>query len=579
MSETTLALATLAASGSVERLDLAAILLRLNQLLKATPQPTRRLFKVVRHLIARFPLAFVQRPRIAVEFLKANVSGLLDMHPISAVLTDDPTWDNDPVLWTLAQQWILAAPNTGYAAWKTISVAMRPNGLAQEDRIKALKTALRSVYKFQLPASAAAAAPEQTPYGLVRTLIVVDQRANEEGSLVPIWSKTLRGLVPRPDTETRKRIAGFRAQADRSRVGIYVGGINSLTARYFAPGIVTGLLRAGLTVRIYSRSAPAEIQASPLHQHSLGEDVSFAVLQENDEHNTILRIAADRNWAYVDLRGHSKDHKIAVLAGRPAPHSVHMIGGGETCGVADVDALVTDALVRPSDSEFMTERHAVHLGSGIFNMATFDLPSRPSVRRPGGGPVFGAFHEYAKISSLSLDLWADALKATPGSVIQVKPNLDRPSDIPAWAFHGLKARGIAEERITILGHVPTRDDHLALFDGIDVMLDAAPFNGETTTMEALWMGIPVVSVNGNRMIARYGASILHHAGRPDLCAPTREAFGDLAASVIEDRAALHRFRSEGRNALMSTPTFNADLYADAIVDAVNELWALPVAPD
>jgi protein O-GlcNAc transferase len=251
-----------------------------------------------------------------------------------------------------------------------------------------------------------------------------------------------------------------------------------------------------------------------------------------------------------------------------------MIGSGETSGLRSVDVLISDRWLSGAVSGYVGERHVLDLPGGMLSFSAEGMPTRPSKPRRSAGIVFGAFHKRSKISSEAIDLWATALRAVPGSHLLIKSPEEVDVDFADIVLDMFERRGVDRSKVRFLGFVEAHDGHLALLDEVDILLDAAPFNGLTTTLEALWMGVPLVSAPGPRRISRFGASILNHADLGQFCAPDFSEFGATARRIATDRDLLSRFRSGCRDHLAMTPTFNLELYARSFASGFNHLLAM-----
>lgn len=573
------ALATLRGAAARPKMDLAQVFVRTWMDLQSTEIADR----VVRRLVAFFTTAFAEdermkhaRPAIARRIIIGEMSGLLHSNPLAAALVPGDGWEVDRDLLDLARRCLLQKPDDTLFLLRLMNVGLRPNNLTPEERLSLIGVALRGTITHPPDVDRNPDRPLGRPeksrrYAGLRALVLADQRANQTETLIPALGRVLRDLITVPDAGARARIDGYRAASDGSAVGVYIGDVDSLTAQYFAPGILAGVARAGAKCRVYTRSSLNEIEQSTFHGATRDIGVEFAVLGDASEMEIAERIAADRNRVYLDLRGQSRDHMVSVLAARPSPVTAYMIGHGETSGISGVDAILADAIIVPDSAGVVTENSVIRLSGGLLNMNVDTLPSSPSEFSSRDRPVFGAFHQSSKISTLSLDLWADALNAVPNSDLVIKVSTLEPRDILVWIVLAMQARGIERDRIKLYGRTETREDHFDKFRLVDVILDTSPFNGVTTTLEALWMGVPVIAVAGERMLARYGASILQHAGLPEYCAPDPAHFGRTAARVVADRQALRDFRIGGREALLKTPTFNRNLYADSLAEGVARL--------
>jgi len=243
-------------------------------------------------------------------------------------------------------------------------------------------------------------------------------------------------------------------------------------------------------------------------------------------------IAADDVDVLVDLAGHTPGNRLAVFARRPARVAVSRLDYFNTTGVAAIDALVADdvALASPLSQRFVEDL----VSAGPVRYPYGAPEYAPPVAPPRAAPVtFGSFARLAKITEAALDAWAAILARVPGSRLLLKNDTFGDEVARIAVREALTRRGVAAARIEMRG--PTgHEQMLAELGEVDVVLDTFPYNGGITTLEALWMGRPVVSLAGDTLVGRQGAAILAAAGLGDLVARDLAAYQDLAVAIAAD---------------------------------------------
>ena len=177
-----------------------------------------------------------------------------------------------------------------------------------------------------------------------------------------------------------------------------------------------------------------------------------------------------------------------------------------------------------------------------------------------GHVTLGSFNNFSKINPGVLQLWSEVLKQVPGSRLLLKCPALTDAFVQRRVSDALQALGIGAERVDLLGHTRTRQDHLALYARVDIALDTFPYNGTTTTCEALWMGVPVLSLAGKHHAGRVGASLLNAAGLTDWLADAPEAFVSTACRHAGDIDALARLRDSLRQQLQASPLCDAEAF-------------------
>jgi len=263
-------------------------------------------------------------------------------------------------------------------------------------------------------------------------------------------------------------------------------------------------------------------------------------------------VRAARVDVLVDLAGHT-GNRMELFVRRCAPVQVTWLGYPNTSGAGAMDWRLTDEFADPpAYDRYYTERQW-RLPGGMWAYAPPDGvpdPVPPPLLR-NGYVTFGSFNHIAKLSDAAIRLWAAAMQAVPGSRLIVKNSFLVDPGIAAELRRRLGERGIAPERIDTRPFNPSLEQHLQEYNDIDIALDSWPYNGTTTTFEALWMGVPVLTMTGENHASRTGSAILRRCGLDLLVAADSDAFVRKAAALAEP-GLLTALRSQVRNALASS---------------------------
>jgi predicted O-linked N-acetylglucosamine transferase (SPINDLY family) len=273
----------------------------------------------------------------------------------------------------------------------------------------------------------------------------------------------------------------------------------------------------------------------------------------------------DRIDVLVDLAGHTANGRLGVFARRAAPVQMSWLGYPNTTALPTIDYRLTDAIVDPPGSEsLMTERPIRIEGGFLAYRPPSDLPAiaaGPAAR--GLAPRFGCFNNGFKLTAPTFALWSKLLERVPESRLVLRASSLRDPDALAALGRDLAAAGIAADRVEFPAYAPTLAEGLAGYNEIDVALDPTPYNGTTTSCDALWMGVPVVALAGDRHAARVGASLLFHAGLAELIAETPDRYVAIAAGLATDPARLAGLRANLRPRLDASPLGDARRLAAA----------------
>ena len=276
----------------------------------------------------------------------------------------------------------------------------------------------------------------------------------------------------------------------------------------------------------------------------------------------------------VDLAGHTAGNRLPVFARKPAPVQVTWLGYPNTTGLAAIDYRLVDAVTDPEgEADAFASETLVRLPEGFLCYGARDDAPAPATAPcvATGFVTFGSFNNPAKLSGATLDVWAQLLARLPTARLLLKGKPFAEAATRAIYLDRLVARGVAADRIELVGWLPERE-HLALHDRVDIALDPFPYNGTTTTCEALWMGVPVVTLRGDRHAGRVGASLLTQVELSDLVADSTEAYVEIATALAGDPVRLADLRHTLRPRMAASPLCDASAFARKVEAAYRTMW-------
>ncbi len=342
------------------------------------------------------------------------------------------------------------------------------------------------------------------------------------------------GAVARP---TAQPATVPPAAGSPMRIGFVSADLRTHSVAWFLLPLLDALDRTRFEVHCYPNSDRVDATTERLSAASAGWHPIHAL----DDAAAARQVRDDRIDLLVDLSGHSAGQRLGLFARRPAPRQATWLGYPNTTGLPAIDFRLVDALTDPDEDAaqaLASERLLRIPGCFVCYGPPLDAPPVESRRVVGGGGpiVFGSFNNLQKVSPATLDLWSAVLAAEPEALLALKAGSLGQPGVQARLQQGFAARGIDPARLRFLPRDPDVPGHLARYAGIDVALDTFPYHGTTTTCEALWMGVPVVTLAGDRHASRVGASLLSAAGRTQWCTRDRDAF--VAAARAAARCAL-----------------------------------------
>jgi protein O-GlcNAc transferase len=277
----------------------------------------------------------------------------------------------------------------------------------------------------------------------------------------------------------------------------------------------------------------------------------------------------------VDLAGHTGYNRMLVFARKPAPVQISWLGYPNTTGLSTIDYRIVDGYTDPPGltDPFYTEKLIRLPDSFLCYLPDKDSPAVSDLPAMKFGHItFGSFNYFPKVSPQTAELWAKILIAVPGSRLVMKTRNFADSATRRYAMDMFIRQGIAAERIELLSMKTSFEAHLDTYNRIDIALDTFPYNGTTTTCEALWMGAPVVTFAGNVHASRVGRSILTNIGLPELVAGTFEEYISIAVNLAGDLKRLQTMREGLRDRMVHSPLTDAERFIVNLENCYLKMW-------
>ncbi|WP_051327916.1 tetratricopeptide repeat protein [Desulfatirhabdium butyrativorans] len=276
----------------------------------------------------------------------------------------------------------------------------------------------------------------------------------------------------------------------------------------------------------------------------------------------------------VDLAGHSGYNRLTVFAAKPAPIQVTWLGYPNTTGLRRVDYRLSDKWTDPpGESEALNAERLFRLNGGFLcYQPPTDAPDVADLPAEKSRTItFGSFNNRIKITEMTIRIWSRILRRIPDARIVLKSSSRLDDTGKDSLLSALESEGIAADRITILGYLPLRE-HFEAYGFIDIALDTFPYNGTTTTCEALYMGVPVLALEGRTHAGKVSAGILARVGLTDWIAKTEDEYVALAVQKARDLDALAVLRRELRKRMNRSSLMDRYLFTAEMQDAFRWMW-------
>jgi tetratricopeptide (TPR) repeat protein len=367
------------------------------------------------------------------------------------------------------------------------------------------------------------------------------------------------------------RFANAPDPARRLRIGYVSGDFRHHSVAFFFAPLLDAHDRTAVEVFLYTNDPRVDATTARLKARA---DHWVPIHQLSDE-LAAARIREDAIDLVVDLSGHTSHNRMMLFARKPAPIAVSWLGYPNTTGLPAIDYRLTDKVADPpGDADKLHSERLARLAPGFLcYQAPADAgPVAPLPALTAGHVTFGSFNNVAKLSPSTIALWARLLREVPDARLLLKASQFKDRGTRERIAAAFAAAGIGGDRLSVLPPQAATAEHLAAYARVDVALDPLPYNGTATTCEALWMGVPVVTLRGERHAARVGASILSAVGLDHLIAPTPDAYVATAAGLARDRDGLAALRANLRERMRASPLTDGAGFARAVEGAYRTMW-------
>jgi protein O-GlcNAc transferase len=360
-----------------------------------------------------------------------------------------------------------------------------------------------------------------------------------------------------------------RAAGQPLRVGYVSGDFVRHSVSYFMDALLAGHDKSRFAVTCYHNlgfgDAVTERFKSYGHRWVECEGLSNEQLRR--------RVMADGIDILVDLSGHTAHSRAFMFGLGAAAVQIAYLGYPTACGITQMDYRISDATIDPGDMPAAPAEQLLLLPRTMFCYRPDEQPPiAPPPSLQTGHITFGSFNNIAKVNDHTLALWAQAMNAVPGSHLLLKSAAMAQANNRANIENFMAARGVAADRLQLLAWVTPKAGHLSLYNEVDIALDPFPYNGATTTCEALWMGVPVVSLRGRTHTSRMGASLLKSVGKEEWLADSDQAYVNNVVRLANDLPARTQWRHVAREQLKASELMDAAGFTRCFEAALLQAW-------
>jgi predicted O-linked N-acetylglucosamine transferase (SPINDLY family) len=361
-----------------------------------------------------------------------------------------------------------------------------------------------------------------------------------------------------------------RAPEKRLRIGLVTGDLRNHSVGYFLEGLIASIAPDAVELFAYVthyRDDELTERVKPFFAgwvRAIGLGDAALAKRIHDDGIDIL----------IDLSGHTASTRLPMFAWKPAPVQVSWLGYLGTTGLSAMDYLLADPhAVPPGEEQQFAET--------VWRLPEIYLCFKPPASGPDAGAppalnhaavTFGCFNNLAKINDAVVACWCRILTATPNSRLLLKSRQLGDETARRNLLDRFAQRGVDAERLLLASWASSRDDHLGAYQQVDIALDPFPYPGITTTVESLWMGVPVLTLKGDRFIGHQGETILRNVGLPDWIALDQDDYVAKALGFAADLGALSALRARLRGQLLASPVCDAPRFARHFEAALRGMW-------
>ena len=377
------------------------------------------------------------------------------------------------------------------------------------------------------------------------------------------------GLLVKSKIMSRFKEWSCVKRPERLRVGLVSGDFKNHAVGHFLEGLLIHVDRSAIELIAYPTNHHADELTARIKP-------CFAawkpLIGQNDEAAARL-IQNDGVHVLIDLSGHTCFNRLPLFAWKPAPVQVSWLGYFATTGVAEIDYLIADPWTLPGTEEayFIEKIWRLPETRLCFTPPDVDVEVSPLPALTNGYITFGCFNDLAKMNEDVVALWARVLTFVPGSRLFLKARQLNDVSAQQNPIGRFAAHGINADRLILEGF-ETREKYLAAYHRVDIALDPFPYPGGTTSVEGLWMGVPVLTLAGERFLSRQGVGILMGAGLPEWIATDADDYVTRAMSHAADLQHLAALRKGLRQQVLASPIFDASRFAKHFEAALIGMW-------
>jgi len=420
------------------------------------------------------------------------------------------------------------------------------------------------------------AAVGEVNFAAIGTHLFSMNHANDCSPAEYLKQATLYGELARRLVKEKFTHPSYKEFSGKIKIGFVSGDLQRHPVGYFLKNVLPHIPTERIELHAFS-NCPNEDELTAAIKPCFAQ---WHLVAQDSDKQLATRIHQSGIHLLIDLAGHTNKSRITAFAWQPAPLQAAWLGYCASTGLEEVDYVIGDPIVTPeSDADYFCEK-IWRLPESYF---CFDPPTEaaavselPALKN--GYVTFGSFNKLSKMTSEVVALWARVLLAVPGSRLMLKSPILHDPETRKITINRFGAHGIGSERL-IMEPASDYTNYLAAYGKIDVMLDPFPYPGATTTLEGLWMGVPFITMKGDRFLARNGETIAFHTGLTPCIAIDADDYVEKARTFARELPGLARLRQRLRGQLLKSSLFDGKKFGQQFEQALVAMWIQKIGMD
>lgn len=379
------------------------------------------------------------------------------------------------------------------------------------------------------------------------------------------WGSTLMHKLPGRKLEP----VPPRSRTGKIKIGIMSSDLRDHSVAKFALPLLQHYDRENFEIHVYS---PYARPRDPVQEQVLKLVTKFNVTEQMNEYEIAQLIREDQIDILFELNGFTRDNRLKVFPYKPAPVQIFWLGYPFTIGIPEIDYVLIDPKLNPQDQNWLVEKPLLMPESWVCFGSFDDEPINQKLPLERNGYVtFGSLNNPYKLTRKSIAQWCEIMNQVPGSRFLYVRSECKSMILCNNLINEFGRHGIGPERLHFVNNTGMPMSHLSFYDEIDITLDPFPLTGGTTTCDALWMGVPVISKVGPGLHQRLSYSLMSTVGLQELCVETDEEYVEKAVALAQDPESLRFLRRELRPMIKQSALCRAEDFARDFCNLMTEV--------